>query len=506
MKESKAIPISCWTLLIALPVWFGVDHFELGMLMAAKVIGAALSLATLALLTRTAARVCPEKGEGTSPAVACLYLALSAPFLVWGVGALETPLLGLLLLCVVHCFFREEATVPGTGTSIPYSSCALFFAALTRPEPALLFLPLFAMRTLRNARQRRYLRDWKGEFVSALAFIIPYTIFVGWRWHYYGELLPNTYFAKIHADPLTGTRGWQYLERAAETLNWAPIALAILVPVVLARRLSFQFVLVTFSVVMYIAMIIYDGGDWMPAYRMFAPALPLFSLLVHAGWCAASQLEIEHLNPPDLPDWVAPRSWLKAWRRAVSSLARTRYKGEFICLLRLAARSALVAAAICGSTRGLQSVKVAGFASGFCGLRMDDFPHFQIARWMRREIHDNGLLAIGEAGVIPYYTRLPVLDMFGLLDKRIARLPGIRHHKFSVDYVLARKPHMSCYLCVVTPTASFSPTSPMGNCCSLSRFFCMTTNACMTSEWPSYTSGMRHRSIPGVKKRFDLDN
>jgi hypothetical protein len=42
--------------------------------------------------------------------------------------------------------------------------------------------------------------------------------------------------------------------------------------------------------------------------------------------------------------------------------------------------------------------------------------------------------------VIPYYTDLPVLDLFGLLDRHIARLPGIRHHKFDVNYVLSRRP------------------------------------------------------------------
>ncbi len=51
-----------------------------------------------------------------------------------------------------------------------------------------------------------------------------------------------------------------------------------------------------------------------------------------------------------------------------------------------------------------------------------------------------GLLALGEAGVIPYFTELPVLDLFGLADAHLAHVPGVQMHKFDLDYVLGRKP------------------------------------------------------------------
>ncbi|HWZ90043.1 MAG TPA: hypothetical protein VNW92_14370, partial [Polyangiaceae bacterium] len=78
--------------------------------------------------------------------------------------------------------------------------------------------------------------------------------------------------------------------------------------------------------------------------------------------------------------------------------------------------------------------------SGLRGLRLDHSRYFGVARWMVREIHEPGLLAIGEAGVVPYYTRLPVLDFHGLMDLHIARLPGAMHRKFDAAYVFARRP------------------------------------------------------------------
>ncbi len=316
----------------------------------------------------------------------------------------------------------------------------LLLAALTRPEPALLLVPLLAVRTIVRLRLSPRAGLCKPAVRHALTFVLPYALYTGWRFQYYGELLPNTYFAKVHRDPLTLIRGWHYLEKANDSLAWTPLAIAILSPAILTRRFSHRFVLVLLLVVTSVSIVVVEGGDWMPAFRMFAPIIPLIALLVHAAWRAAASFEIEHFNPPNVPDWVAPRSWLNAWRRQVTALAQNARSRAYRRALRATLQLVLLGSIAMSSISGFQSVQVAGFIPGFQGLHLDCFQHFEIARWMRREIHDSGLLAIGEAGVVPYYTGLPVLDLFGLLDKRIARLPGIRHHKFDTEYVLSRRP------------------------------------------------------------------
>jgi arabinofuranosyltransferase len=429
-----------WTLMMALPARLGADHFEFGMLLAAKVLGALLTLATLGLLLRTALLVDPvQKGPQTT-LVAGLYLGLSTPFIVWGDGALETPLLAFLLLATVHFALRENAALQSTGASTSWSMLLLLLAALTRPEPALLLVPLLAVHTFVRRQSSPLAGSWKPAVRHAWTFVLPYALYTGWRFQYYGELLPNTYFAKVHRDPLTLIRGWHYLENANDSLAWTPLAIAILTPVILTRRLSQRFVLVALLVVTSVSSVVVEGGDWMPAYRMFAPIIPLIALLVHAAWRAAASFELEHFNPPNVPNWVAPRSWLDAWRRQVTALAHNARSRVYRHALRVTLQLALVGAIAISSVSGFQSVQVDGFIPGFRGLHLDCFQHFEIARWMRREIHDSGLLAIGEAGVVPYYTGLPVLDLFGLLDKRIARMPGARHHKFDTQYVLSRRP------------------------------------------------------------------
>jgi hypothetical protein len=42
--------------------------------------------------------------------------------------------------------------------------------------------------------------------------------------------------------------------------------------------------------------------------------------------------------------------------------------------------------------------------------------------------------------MIPYYSGLVTIDMFGLMDTHLARLEGMMHRKFDAVYVLEREP------------------------------------------------------------------
>ena len=71
--------------------------------------------------------------------------------------------------------------------------------------------------------------------------------------------------------------------------------------------------------------------------------------------------------------------------------------------------------------------------------------YYVIGRWMRENLDNDGLLAIGEAGAIPYLSKQPIVDCFGLMDKTIARMPGTTffdksNSKEAADYILGRKP------------------------------------------------------------------
>ncbi len=419
-----------WTILLALPALLGASKLQVGMLVAAKLLGAACCLATLWLTAKD------RELDSTAPPaaawpVAATYLALMAPFALWGGAGLETSLVGLLMLAVVVLDERERAD---GFRGVAWSFGAVCLAALTRPEPVLLAVPLLALRWLELERSRRA----KVCARAALVFGLPYLTFLGFRLGYYGQLVPNTYFAKRAGDPEAWGRGWDYLQRAMEQLAlWGVLATALIVLFV-ARSWSRSTNLVLAMLLTHAASVVYEGGDWMAAHRLMVPALPLLALLVERAWRSSFALDWQRLRLASVPGWVMPPHWAEVWNawigRAGERAARRGGKA-----LRAGALGGLVAAAAASCLMSYRPwLGVPG--SGLRGIELTRGDHFTIAFWLRDNLPEPGLLATGEAGVVPYYTKLPLLDLLGLMDPHLARLSGVRHRKFDSDYVLGRRP------------------------------------------------------------------
>lgn len=435
-----------WTVLLALPLLGGLfPEDEVGLLALAKGLGALFSLMSVLLLWHTSRSTSRTSNPGgpfellswVGPA----YVAALPAVAIWGVGALETPLVSFLLLLCVHLHLREDAAFERQQKTYPLSYVALFLAALTRPEPVALALPLAALRWLRRWRRLGFGRATVDELRSVLWFLIPYGTFLLFRYGYYGELLPNTYYSKLHDDPEAWARGARYLAAAARDFEVGFLAVAGLLALALARRMPYRVQCTLLLVATWSLVVAHEGGDWMPVHRMLVPVLPLVGFLVGELARAVAQVEPRHLEAR-WPAWLAPPRWTSAWNDTVERIAarpgawkRLRWgAGTFLV--------AALAANLVGQHRGLNMQT----RSGWRGIELGQGLHFGAARWMRRELsaldgtQRRPLLALGEAGVVPYVTRFPVLDLFGLTDRHIARQPGPLHRKFDVDYVLARRP------------------------------------------------------------------
>lgn len=404
-----------WTLLLAVPALLGASKLELGMLVAAKALGGFSALASLLLL-----------GRGARFPIGALYLAALAPFAVWAMAGLEAPLVGLWLLVVVLLDERERS---GAFQGVPWSALALAGAALTRPEPVLLFWPLLALRWRELPAQRRV----RAGVAYAVTFWTP----CGWlllaRRSYYGEWLPNTYFAKRGGDPEAWQRGADYLARASAELGLGLMVVTCCVLLWCARRWSRSCTLLLVMLLTHAFCVVYDGGDWMLGHRLVVPALPLVALLLQRAWDAADQLAWDQLRLAELPAWLAPSSWTTAWNGWLERRARFPRAPVASFFSLLVGLVVLGSWGSYGPWLGLQG-------SGLHGLALGTGENFVIARWMRDHVDAPGVLATGEAGIIPYYTRRPLLDLFGLMDPHIAHLHGVRHRKFDAAYALSKAP------------------------------------------------------------------
>ena len=290
------------------------------------------------------------------------------------------------------CFYAWLVTMALVGGRVWPVFAGL--AALTRPEGYAVFGLLWLLRPQKVQT---------GAIFTA--FTVPHLVF---RWVTYGGLVPNTFHAKVGGgeDTLIGSavfRGLEYLGTGAWSV--LPFALALgfigwsavrkkAIPD--GRRGIEMAVLVGF----FMAYIIAVGGDFKGTGRFLIPWLPAMACLVQAA----------------IPD-VLPKHGPKVF-------------------------AGLAVAAVLWSIPGMNDMK--HFADRFA----EDLVRRQaIGEFLAENLPPDKVLAVHAAGILPYYTGLETIDMWGLNDAHIARAPvddlgkGIAgHERHDYAYVLSRRP------------------------------------------------------------------
>jgi arabinofuranosyltransferase len=151
-------------------------------------------LATLAYVALTAllAKSTPHASRvSTVIWVALALLVTNRNVLVWTTSGLETRQFSALVLLAVW------AALAGRSSPRMYalSSLALGLAGLTRPEGPMLFAGVVAWYFLDSRLRQRF------SFKELLFLALPFVLLCGahylFRYSYYGQWLPNTYYAKV---------------------------------------------------------------------------------------------------------------------------------------------------------------------------------------------------------------------------------------------------------------------------------------------------------------------
>ena len=189
---------------------------------AAQWLSVGYTAATLGVMAWWAARLPGVTHRGLAWWMALGLVCGSATFAVWtSGGGLETRQFTFFTLLAAALV----TTRPGSRRALAAASLSLALASLTRPEGPLIAACCFGwwaaqqIASTRGAahgdRAKRILErlDWRG----LLWLTLPFAAIVGahflWRYSYYGEWLPNTYYAK-DVRPWWEA-GWRYLGAAS---------------------------------------------------------------------------------------------------------------------------------------------------------------------------------------------------------------------------------------------------------------------------------------------------
>jgi len=388
-----------WIVLLAIPRALGAAVPE-----AARILAMAAVLATVALVALVVRRSGGQRAvHPVLLALSPLPLCLSFPFQYWCAMRLETALFSFLLLLAPALFLWEE-TRGGAGPRWT-SALAYLALALVRPEGAVYaVIPLghLAARAAGGEGLRAVAREravWLGIIAGGVL------LFLLFRWAYFGALLPNTFHAKVQGDGVAG--GWRYLTRFCAERPYHLVLL--LAPLLMGGLRGPAGTMLLGTALMSGLIAVLVGGDWMREFRLLVPATPLLA----AALGVALHRALQGRGP--------------AGRAAVMAGAALLVAGV---QLNMGTPGHEWAAALRGERRDLL-INLEGEmtrAAKEAGL------------WLRQNAAPGDLVAVNHAGALPFYSGLPTLDMVGLNDRHIARLPGSRHGKYDPAYVLSRKP------------------------------------------------------------------
>jgi len=332
--------------------------------------------------------------------LATVLVATSAPLIVWSIGGLEGTTFALFVTVACATF------AAAVGEDFPRARLALCgagfaLAFLTRPEGAI-FLAISLLFLVALARERRLL----GAAVLAGSFAVLVLPYLAWQLFTYGAIVPNTFYVKASGFSLErAARGLRYLWRY---VGAPPYMVLALVPVAVTAARSGRLDRIAAYLIaasgVYLAYVVYLGGDHMHAARLVLPVVPLLALALQRSIVA-----------------LVPRL------------------GELPAAAAYAV--VLVLAALQIGERPL-SPGVEDNAS-----RVGRVVGAHIAKaWPK-----GSLVALNSAGAVPFYGEgHRYIDMLGLNDRHIGRTP-IRerithwqavpgHAKGDGDYVLSREP------------------------------------------------------------------
>lgn len=341
-----------------------------------------------------------------------LILASRPEFALSMINALETSFATWFLVGGIHALLVEqsESSVTGLDTRKRQVEITLWFlgAAFARPE----LVPLFPALTLLRWLFYRY-HPWR----TLLLYLVPLCLFLMCRWLYYGDLLPNTYYAK--RTPLGNALedGWHYLVQYGLPVQSALAGFCLLLPgLIYLVRTSARATLVVLLIPLLwlFCFVLVTGGTWMVDGRFLTPVLPFLALLLAA-----------------VPLWLRDR--LTPHIGSVSAVEGT--VGILLCLY------ALFVFDVSPRIRAVEGHPFIGDLNSTLAPAKplarwksgNVYGRRRIADWISVQVRAGELVAFTEMGLVPLlHMDIRFLDLRGLTDRKVARMTQHAHSRVGV--------------------------------------------------------------------------
>ena len=367
-----------------------------------------------------------------------LLIVLTDFFLINTLNGLETSLFSFLLILTCYCFLEAlDLDTSDTNRSLffLFSSLSCFLIGLTRPEGPIVFLVLFFF--LFKEKWEKLKVFAKDFLFLSLPFSILYTTYFVWRFFYFGYFFPNTYYARQLT--LFSTYGKQLAMGGFYLTSFfsdqiAFLLIIILLPLLFKKEASSSFKFLAFILLSYLGFIFLAGGDWnhmLGTWRFVMPLVPIFSLLFLQELFALSKKKndylilsgiclffiLSHIKFGDTTKQPAHINFEMARRDSLATLILKTFKAP------------------------IQSIKYQSL--NFLTNKGISHVDAKVGLWLKQNYPKKSLLASQQAGRLAYFSKLPFLDISGLVSTHIAHLPKTDYfQKKHMDYIFSQSPDL----------------------------------------------------------------
>ena len=338
-----------------------------------------------------------------NPLISLLVVFLTAfyiPLNNWGLQGMEVCLLTLILNIALWKMLRTLQT--NTFSFWPY--LLLSIGTLVRIDMAVMLVTALIFFIIADTPHRRQHMTWGISFL--VLFLVGQTLF---RWFYYGDFLPNTFYLKMTGVPLwyRAGHGFFVFLQSIWVGNWV----LFLIPFYLLVTHRDKATILLFALVAAQSFYsVYVGGDsWEDkggTNRFISTVMPVFFVL----FCYALD-KIRHalaqkdLLPPKIQDSTQASQWALAIFVFISLFSfNTLLEQDALKKWLLIKRPIFVQGTMHNTEIGLTVDKIT-----------------------TKQAH----VAVITAGAIPYISDRYTIDMLGKNDKRVAR--GKMHIKYNLD-------------------------------------------------------------------------
>ena len=333
-----------------------------------------------------------------------IFFVLDDSIAFWAIGGMEFPMYTLFILAATYFYFR----INNAGNNYLFMSLFLMLCTLTRPEGNMIFvITMFHFLLYRNS-----VKQWKRKFIIvSLVYVLFAVLYYGYKYLYYGQLIPNTFYAKGVTDfTMNLLLGFKYLALCIGTRLYVFIFI-LFIPFKKVFKDFKQSYLILFSIV-YITYLLVVGGDWMIANRFFVPIIPFLYILSTIGII-----------------------------NTVNKITSLGSKYEKI-------RDKIINTGVVVLGILLFTVTLSLLEYKELIIKDENYKYEQqwsmFGKWLKNNVSPETVIAVGPAGKIPYYSELYTIDMWGLNNDYIAKTDSKRlqagHKKFNFDYVLSLNP------------------------------------------------------------------